>query len=508
MIARAAGADARFVPAGEGELPAGTAVRYLRLSWIASRSVSDCRPSRRRSAGPPRPAGPGRWIRRIPADGECRHAARRRRARRRRAQRRSRARSRRRRGRAGTTASRIPVRAGSRMTPGAVARPAKPTTRSPARAVGPTRVRLRQPEPGVERGGGGRRARTGSWRRRAARLRPRPSRATVCPASVSSGRAGRLGSNRSRTTSQPTKRRTPRMPSTTGDGVYRLGSGGSGRARRWGRRRAEGGDEDESTGVAPEVEPAAEAPRGGREREGRAAPHKGRDRSCRSGREQRRREHELDRPPADDPGAEIDIARRALRQLEAGVADQVLRRPAGSASRSASNAVSSNGVASAWAARRKRGQGQGRDAAGDERALLTERERKPRWSSWRRADECAAPGRPARARGSPPSARAAPVLGRVAGDQQPRPAEACDRVEADHGERVLAVARALCEPGRAERAEGAAVGGDEDERVRGCAWARVVPPTGRVRRASSINAPVPDALSFALGPSRRCRGVR
>ena len=55
---------------------------------------------------------------------------------------------------------------------------------------------------------------------------------------------------------------------------------------------------------------------------------------------------------------------------------------------------------------------------------------------------------------------------RVAGDQQPRPARARERIEADHGQRVLAVGRALGEVGCAERAERAAVGRDEDERVR------------------------------------------
>ena len=49
--------------------------------------------------------------------------------------------------------------------------------------------------------------------------------------------------------------------------------------------------------------------------------------------------------------------------------------------------------------------------------------------------------------------------------EQPRRAGAGDRVEADHGQRIDAVGRLLREPSRAERAEGATVGGDEDERV-------------------------------------------
>ena len=116
MIARAAGADVVFVPAGEGELPAGG--RSPTAQLIASRSLSDCRPSRRRS---------GRLGRRVRVDGygaypdgECRERAAT--ASQAKAKRDGDpARSRRRRGRAGTTASRIPVRAGSRMTPGAAA---------------------------------------------------------------------------------------------------------------------------------------------------------------------------------------------------------------------------------------------------------------------------------------------------------------------------------------------------------------------------------------------------
>ena len=80
----------------------------------------------------------------------------------------------------------------------------------------------------------------------------------------------------------------------------------------------------------------------------------------------------------------------------------------------------------------------------------------------------------------------------------PKPA---DRVEADHGDRVVAVRRALGEPRGSERTERAAVGRDEDERVRGLRLHRAVPAAGAYARASSMSAAVPEALSFAPCPS-------
>ena len=207
----------------------------------------------------------------------------------------------------------------------------------------------------------------------------------MCPASVSSGRAGRLGSNRSRTTSQPTKRRTPRMPSRLATACTGSDQAGGG-ARRWGRRRATRRRRREHR-----RSPRSRAGRGGcaqaRERDGGAGNAR-RDRSCRSGGKQRRQEHELDRPAPDDPRAEIDAARRAgpargrRRGNRSGSATPGRARQPQRLERRfvERRRIGLRGAVEAWSGSTGC---RGRRTA----ALLPSVNGKPRSSSWRRADE-------------------------------------------------------------------------------------------------------------------------
>src|SRR5205085_6250292 len=108
------------------------------------------------------------------------------------------------------------------------------------------------------------------------------------------------------------------------------------RGRALERRRTGGaarpGPEDaeeleENAGEEPERKPAAEAAQRGGERD--PPPPAAREEVDGGGeeREQRRDQHELERPAAHDPLAEVDVARRALRELEALVerAQELLR---------------------------------------------------------------------------------------------------------------------------------------------------------------------------------------
>src|SRR5262249_14950151 len=88
-------------------------------------------------------------------------------------------------------------------------------------------------------------------------------------------------------------------------------------------------------------------------------------------------EGELDRPAADEPRAEVEVARRAARELQSAVQrlQQLLSR---AAELSEPRRVESLGrVAERWrgAAARRR-QGDGRDPVDEERRLLVEAERK------------------------------------------------------------------------------------------------------------------------------------
>ncbi len=188
-------------------------------------------------------------------------------------------------------------------------------------------------------------------------------------------------------------------------------------------------------------------------------------------RQERSHQDELDRPAADDAGAEVDVARRSLGELEAGVerSDQVLRRAAELRERlHVERVVVSGRRESLGRPFRQCRQGQGRNAARHERALLVEREREPEI-------EQLADGRVPggfRARLLENAERRRSDEGRrgrtcsVAGDHQPRRLGARECIEADHGQRVLPVGRALGEVRCTESPERAAVGRDEDERVR------------------------------------------
>ena len=206
-------------------------------------------------------------------------------------------------------------------------------------------------------------------------VRPSASRATVWPAIVSSIRAGRRGIRRSRTTSQPASSSRPSTPRTTGEGWYRPRSAGRGRGSPSGKRPELGGDEEQQAGVAPEEKAAAQAAHG-RTETNAPPPATGEeiDRADHE-RQERGQEHELDRPAPHESRSEVDVARRSLRELEAGVerADEVLGRAAELAqARGAERVVLEDLRRNV----RNGGERQCRDAAGDERPLLSEGERK------------------------------------------------------------------------------------------------------------------------------------
>ena len=112
-------------------------------------------------------------------------------------------------------------------------------------------------------------------------------------------------------------------------------------------------------------------------------------------RQQHRDQHELERPAADDPGAEVDVRRRALRQLEPLVerAEQALR---GAAELGVAAAVQPVGRVARDRGRplRQRRDRDGGDAAPDERRLLVEAEREAEIDELREAER---PRRPAAA---------------------------------------------------------------------------------------------------------------
>ena len=142
------------------------------------------------------------------------------------------------------------------------------------------------------------------------------------------------------------------------------------------RERPElGGDEEQQAGVAPEEKTSAEAAHGGTETNAPPpAPGEEIDRSDRE-RQERRQEHELDRPAPHESCSEVHIARRSLRKLEAGVerADEVLGRPAELAQARGVERVVLEDLRRSIRNGRERHR---RDAARDERPLLSEGERK------------------------------------------------------------------------------------------------------------------------------------
>ena len=229
-------------------------------------------------------------------------------------------------------------------------------------------------------------------------------------------------------------------------------------------------------------------------------------------RQQHRDQHELDRPAADEPLAEVDVARRALRRARALVerADELLGGAAdvGQPLRGrAAPGVSPNAAGGRSPAVVSVIAGMPRATSG---RLLVEGEREAE------VDELPERARPRRAR-SRSARRSARRRSRRASPRASAgwsPAitsrggpSAGDRVEVDDRDDPARLRVVLGEARGAEAAEGAAVGGEEDERVRRADACAGRPPAAPYARASSISAAVPEALSFAPAPvpaSSRC----
>ncbi len=196
-------------------------------------------------------------------------------------------------------------------------------------------------------------------------------------------------------------------------------------------------------------------------------------------RQQHRHEHELDRPPAHDPLAQVDVARRPLREVEPLVerAEQLLRRAADHRQARAVQAV--RRVAEGRRRHVPRGRDRHRrDPAREHRALLVEGVRESKGEELLPGGR--AHGREARllrdARGRRLHERVGGGAGRVRGDLEAGRPGARDRVEVDQRERAVPVRGRRRELVGADPAEGAAVGREEDERVGG--------PHGRRRRGA------------------------
>ena len=236
-------------------------------------------------------------------------------------------------------------------------------------------MRLRQPEPGVQRRQQVDRGRTGSSRRRRARSarapggRPCDRRAfpRLVPAAAGSGAPGRPASRPRSAAEHPSDdRRGPVRPAVGGAAVA-APLPGRRRARR--RRRAAGRRSprraDGCAGCGPR------APSGNRRRRQRAKRSIGADRERQQGRQQ----HELDRPAADDRASRG--RRSSSFPAPARGRRRASRRGSASPGRARPGARALSG-SSREALRRRRRNGrerQSRDAARDERPLLAERER-------------------------------------------------------------------------------------------------------------------------------------
>ena len=133
----------------------------------------------------------------------------------------------------------------------------------------------------------------------------------------------------------------PRRP-TAGRAPQRPAAAGAARPRRTTPilRR----DEEQQARVAPEEQPAAQAAHRRRERD--PPPPAAREQVDRADREgqQRGEQHELDRPAADEARADVDVARRTLLELEAGVerADRLCAARPSSSSRCGCSCASAN----------------------------------------------------------------------------------------------------------------------------------------------------------------------
>ncbi len=254
--------------------------------------------------------------------------------------------------------------------------------------------------------------------------RPSARSATVWPASVSSSVAGSAW-NQPLAADQPADHE--QRAEHAEDDRRRLVDAGVGRQRPWLslRKGAElRGDEEQQAGVSPEEQAAAQAARRRRERDPAAAAAGEQVDGADQERQQGCQQHELDRPAADDPRSEIDVARRSLRQLEPGIerADEILRRPAELAQALAAEAGIAEALGGAVGNGGERHRG---DAARDEGSLLAEGEREAE------IEQLAQRARPATARfptaRAPAPRRCAPARRPVSVRYRPRSAAVVPR---------------------------------------------------------------------------------
>ena len=225
-------------------------------------------------------------------------------------------------------------------------------------------------------------------------------------------------------------------------------------------------DEEEEPSVGPEPKSALKTAR--RRPERHSAPATTCEQIDRRDqeREQGGKERQLDRPAANEPAAEVDVARRALGKLDSRIerAEQVLGRAADLPEALDVQGLVFEGCRRALVARRQRDRG---DPSSDQRPLLAEREGKAE------IEELSERTRAARLvagflqdpRRCGPDEHRRGRAGLVAGEYESWEAVPCDRVEADDRDCVGAIARDGREPLGSEGTVRPAVGGDEDERV-------------------------------------------
>jgi hypothetical protein len=284
--------------------------------------------------------------------------------------------------------------------------------------------------------------------------------------------------------------------------------GGGVASRRHRARRAVGPGAEEPEQLeqddhpGPEGKPAAE---GSQCRRQRNAPPPAAGEQVDGGGEEGQQagdQHQLDRPAADQARAEVQVARRPLRELEPFVerAEQILRRAPYLVelvdAQPLRHVVHGIGRVVVGGRQRQRAR-----SVRQERRLLVERvgEREVGELPEDRVARRPPPDLRSYARGRGLDQRSGRVAGNVAVDLQPDPSRPADRVEVDHRGDVVAQRRVRGELGRAERAEGAAVGRHEQDRV-----VRAKRPAGEPwRRAVGAGQ-----LDEHRRPRTRCRSPR
>ena len=267
-------------------------------------------------------------------------------------------------------------------------------------------------------------------------------------------------------------------------------------------------EEEDGADPGPEAEPAAIAAQCGRDADPPAATAGEEVDGGREEGQQHGDEHDLDRPAANQPLAEEDVACRALRERDSLLhpVDGVLRRQADRAEmrdvEPRSAPLLDRGSRAAGRRRHRR------DAAAHERGLLVGVEGEAE------AHELLEPARPRRLAAASVRERGPQCLdepgsrraGRVAAEDESGPAATADGVEVDDAEdlRVALSAR----PRSAQRPARRRPRRRWRER-RACpeTESRCAAAVGAYDRASSMRAAVPEALSFSPLPaplSSRC----